>query len=218
MTRPEIEPQHTDGDVEDQIWKAADKFCTYVRRRDASVTYHGPNECSDKKPWAVYNHFHVTVVTERRLGCDTLYNAMVALHRKKSTCHIPASQTTRFPASWANYLSQRPRVTWYSSPNDLIAEFTGWTMEEHIDRNVPLPANRKRLFQDAESTSTTVDPEDAVLHMRNGKTQKLYDYLAWQIREHNYSTREDLIDGALSRREQQRTSVAHSYTLTSTHY
>ena len=37
-----------------------------------------------------------------------------------------------------------------------------------------------------------------MLHMRNGKTQKLYDYLAWQIREHNYSTREDLIDGALS--------------------
>ena len=145
VLRPEIEAQHTEADIEDEIWKAADKFCTYIRKRDVSVTFYGPNHCCDKKPWAIYSHFHVTVVADRRLGCDTLYNSMVALHRKKATCHIPASQTTRFPVSWANYLAQRPRVTWYSSPNDLIAEFTSWTMEQHIDRNVPLPANRKTL-------------------------------------------------------------------------
>ena len=118
------------------------------------MTYHGPNHCSDKKPWAVYSHYHVTVVADRRLGCDTLYNSMVALHRKKATCHIPASQTKRFPASWANYLAQRPRIPWYSCTNDLIGEFTSWTMEEHIDRNVPLPANRKRLLPGVANSGT----------------------------------------------------------------
>ena len=164
------------------------------------VTFHGPNTCSDKKPWAVYTHFHVTVINDRRLGTDTTYNNMVALHRKVASCHIPASQVTRFPASWANYLSQYPRIPWYTTPCDLIAEFASWTLDQYIQRNVPLPTNRKRLFEDAQKTNTTTDtnPDDAILHMKNGKVQKLYDYLAWQIKEHNYATREDLVDGALS--------------------
>ena len=120
VIRPEIDANHTDGDIDHQIWKATDKFCSYINKRDMCVTYHGPNHCSDKKPWAVYSHYHVTVVADRRLGCDTMYNSMVALHRKVASCHIPASQTTRFPASWANYLAQRPRMPWYSSTNDLI--------------------------------------------------------------------------------------------------
>ena len=73
-------------------------------------------------------------------------------------------------------------------------------MNEYINRQVPLPANRKRLFEDAQSTNTSTDsdPDQALLHMRNGKVQKLYDYLSWQIKEHDYATREDLVDGALS--------------------
>ena len=126
-----------------------------------------------------------------RIGQETRdYNNVVALHRKCATCHIPASQVTRFPASWGNYLCQRPRVLWYANPHAIIGEFASWTLGVYIDRNVPLPANRKRLFEDAASTSTdATNPDNATLQMRNGKVQKLYDYLSWQIREHDYSTR-----------------------------
>ena len=195
---PEIEPNHCDPDIDDNIYKAAAKFVQYVRKRDSVVTYHGPNCCSDKKPWAVYSHFHVTIITDRRLGTDTTYNNLVALHRKITSCNIPASQITRFPASWANYLAQRPRIPWYVTNNGLISEFGLWTMDEYVDRNIPLPTNRKRLFADAPSTSTADTPDDALLYMRNSKIQKLYDYHSWQIREHDYATREDLVDGALS--------------------
>ena len=196
---PEIEAHHTDGDLDDHIYHSAQKFVQYIRNRETCVTYQGPNHCSDRKPWAVYPHFHVTVVSDRRLGTDSTYNNVVALHRKVASCHIPASQVTRFPASWGNYLCQRPRVLWYANPNAIIGEFASWTLDVYIDRNVPLPANRKRLFEDSASTSTdATNPENATLQMRNGKVQKLYDYLSWQIRQHDYSTREDLVDGALS--------------------
>ena len=199
VDRPTIRAQHTDGDVDDRIYNAAAKLVNYIEKRQACVTYHGPNTCSDKKPWATYSHFHITVVAERRLGVDSTYNNAIALHRKVASCHIPASQVTRFPASWANYLSQRPRLLWYSCPEGPISEFASWTQDVYLDRNVPLPVNRKRLFADAPSTSAKNDnPEESMLYMKNGKVQKLYDYLAWQIRQHDYSTREDLIDGALS--------------------
>ena len=191
--------EHTDADVDDKIYTAADKFVSYIRKRQTSVTYHGPNCCSDKKPWATFAHFHVTVISERRLGTDSVYNNVIALHRKVASCHVPASQVTRFPASWANYLCQRPRVLWYACPEGLISEFASWTQEIYIDRNVPLPVNRKRLFAEVATTSAnTNNPEESMLYMKNWKVQKLYDYLAWQIRQHDYSTREDLIDGALS--------------------
>ena len=200
VSYPEITANHTEGDVNDQIFYAADKFVQYVHSREACVTFHDPNDCSDRKPWAAYTHFHVTVIGDRRLGTDSRYNNVVALHRKCATCHIPASQQTRFPASWANYLCQEPRILWYTNPHALISEFAGWTMQEHLDRQVPLPANRKRLFEDTASTSTDqTNPENATLTMKNGKVQKLYDYLTWMIREYGYSTREDLINGALSR-------------------
>ena len=91
-------------------------------------------------------------------------------------------------------------------------------MDIYVDRNVPLPANRKRLFADVASTSTdATNPDNATLQMRNGKVQKLYDYLSWQIREHGYSTREDLVDGALSHGTAENFSRAlihpHFYTL-----
>ena len=202
VSTPTIEPNRCQPDVDDQIYRAAQKFIQYVEKRDTVVTYHGPDTCSDKKPWAIYAHFHVTVIADRRLGADTMYNNVVALHRKIATCHIPASQITRFPASWANYLTQRPRTPWYVGNAPLITEFAQWTMNEYINRQVPLPANRKRLFEDAQNTNRNADadadPDEALLHMRNGKVQKLYDCLSWQIKEHDYATREDLVDGALS--------------------
>ena len=69
----EITAHHTDGDLDDNIWHAAQKFIQYVRKREACVTFHGPNHCSDRKPWAAYSHFHVTVVSDRRLGTDSTY-------------------------------------------------------------------------------------------------------------------------------------------------
>ena len=199
VIKPEIEAHHTENDLEDNIFKAAQKFVQYIQKRDTIVTFHGPNHCSDKKPWAAYTHFHVTVIPNHRPGSDTPYNNLVALHRKVATCHIPASQITRFPASWANYLSHYPRIPWYTATDALTAEFASWTLDPYVDRNVPLPSNRKRLFEEAKSTNATNDnPDEALLHMKNGKVQKLYDYLAWQIKEHDYATREDLVDGALS--------------------
>ena len=199
VTRPEIHAQHTENDTEDKIYKAAQKFIQYIEKRETIVTYHGPNACSDKKPWAVYTHFHVTVIANHRPGSDTTYANLTALHRKVATCNIPASQITRFPASWANYLTQYRRIQWYSGTDNLTEEFASWTLRPYIDRNVPLPVNRKRLFEEAKKTNTTEDnPDDALLHMKNGKVQRLYDYLSWQVKEHDYATREDLVDGALS--------------------
>ena len=120
-------------------------------------------------------------------------------HRKCATSHIPASQQTRFPASWANYLCQEPRILWHADTHQLISEFAGWTMAEYHNKQEQLPANRKRTFQDMETKTTDdTNPENATLTMRNGKVQKLYDYLSWMIREYGYSTREDLVNGALS--------------------
>ena len=200
LTEPEITPNHTEGDIDDKIFYAAQKFVQFIRTREAAVTFHGPNDCGDKKPWAQFAHFHVTVISEKRLGVDSMYNNVVALHRKCARCHIPASQQTRFPASWANYLCQQPRVLWYTNPHALIGEFASWTMEEYVDRTTPQPANRKRLFEESASTSKEeCNPENATLTMKNGKVQRLYDYLGWLIKEFSYSTREDLINGALSR-------------------
>ena len=112
VIKPEIEAHHTKNDIDDNIYKAAQKFVQYTQKRDTVVTFHGPNTCSVKKPWAAYTHFHVTVIANHRPGTDTTYNNLVALHRKVATCHIPASQITRFPASWANYLAQYPRIPW----------------------------------------------------------------------------------------------------------
>ena len=168
--------------------------------RETAVTFHGANDCGDRKPWAQYAHFHVTVVSEKRLGVDSMYNNLVALHRKVARCHIPASQQTRYPASWANYLCQQPRVLWYANPHNLIGEFASWTMEEYIDRATPPAPNRKRLFEETASTSKEeTNPENVTMIMKNGKVQRLYDYLGWLIKEFGYSTREDLINGALSR-------------------
>ena len=79
---PEIRAQHTDTDIDDKIYTAADKFVNYIRKRQTTVTYHGPNCCSDRKPWATYAHFHVTVISDRRIGTDSVYNNVIALHRK----------------------------------------------------------------------------------------------------------------------------------------
>ena len=199
VNKPTITANHTEGDVNDTIFYAADKFVQYIQSRETCVTFHGPNDCSDKKPWAQYTHFHVTVISDRRLGTDSRYNNVVALHRKCATSHIPASQQTRFPASWANYLCQEPRILWHADTHQLISEFAGWTMAEYHNKQEQLPANRKRTFQDMETKTTDdTNPENATLTMRNGKVQKLYDYLSWMIREYGYSTREDLVNGALS--------------------
>ena len=200
VSEPEITANHTEGDIDDQIFYAAQKFVQFARSRETAVTFHGANDCGDKKPWAQYAHFHVTVVSEKRLGVDSMYNNLVALHRKVARCHIPASQQTRFPASWANYLCQQPRVLWYANPHALIGQFASWTMDEYIDRATPPAPNRKRLFEETASTSKEENnPENATMIMKNGKVQRLYDYLGWLIKEFSYSTREDLINGALSR-------------------
>lgn len=191
---------HDDCDM--QIFKAAEKFIAFIDKRDTEVTYHGPDTCNDKKPWAIYAHFHVTVVSGTRLGQDTMYNNVVAMHRKVATCHIPASQITKFPASWANYLAKTPRITWHVGTEPIIDQFGKWTMEGHIAPIERQTVSRKRIFADALGTQKENfdpdNPEQAMLHMRNGKCQKLYDYLSWQIKEHDYATREDLVDGALS--------------------
>ena len=182
VATPEIKAHHTEGDVDDRIFHAADKLVQYVRKREAYVTYHGPNQCSDRKPWAAYSHFHITVISDRRLGTDS---NVVALHRKCATCHIPASQQTRFPASWANYLCQEPRVLWYTNPHALIGEFASWTLNTHIERNTPLPANRKRLFEETASTSTDqTNPENATHNAQreSSKTLRLSNVADTRIR------------------------------------
>ena len=50
LTEPEITANHTEGDIDDKIFYAAQKFIQFVRTRETAVTFHGPNDCGDKKP------------------------------------------------------------------------------------------------------------------------------------------------------------------------
>ena len=42
------------------IQSASHKLLNFLTRRDVHVVYHGPDTCNDKKPWARYEHFHLT--------------------------------------------------------------------------------------------------------------------------------------------------------------
>ena len=79
VSEPEITANHTEGDIDDKIFYAAQKFVQFARSRETAVTFHGANDCGDRKPWAQYAHFHVTVVSEKRLGVDSMYNNLASV-------------------------------------------------------------------------------------------------------------------------------------------
>lgn len=78
------------------IESASTKLLAFIQRRDCHVVYHGPDCCSDKRPWNRFEHFHITYLPKFRPGVDTIWANVNAQHR--GLCNqitIPHSQTTK---------------------------------------------------------------------------------------------------------------------------
>lgn len=63
------------------VHSAAEKLCAFIERRDVNVIYHGPDECTEKKYWNCYDHFHLTYVSQTRPGCDKMWLGVTAQHK-----------------------------------------------------------------------------------------------------------------------------------------
>ena len=155
------------------IHSVATKFCQFIDKRDAHVVYHGPNDCNEKKYWNRYDHFHITYVSQTRPGCDKLWMNVTAQHKALSgtTGNIPPSQQTRYPASWANYLAQKPRTTWMLSKNPLMERFQQQTLEEYVPKE-QLPTHSERFKHD-----TAEKEGEPQLHLISGKNMSLFKYV-----------------------------------------
>ena len=107
---------------------------------------------------------------------------------------IPPTQTTKYPASWANYLSQSPRQTWRPCIGPIMMNFTRWVSQEYVPKTIPSTSGgRKRLFHRNEEP---LNPE--FFQLKNGHSMSLYSYLKRQIHKHGHNCRESLIEGALN--------------------
>ncbi|KAI0234581.1 hypothetical protein LSAT2_015182 [Lamellibrachia satsuma] len=173
---------------------ASAKLLSFIQRRDVHVVYHGPDMCSDKRPWSRYEHFHLTWVSHFRAGVDTVWNGVCALYKavaRHST--IPPTQTTKYPESWANYLAQEPRITWRVPKDPTMRQFAAWVFRPHVERPV-------ELNQPGSSTSdatTTKANTKYEFTLPSGKTMNLYKYLKFLVTTYGHTCREDLVDGAL---------------------
>ena len=129
-----------DEDLQDDgtvtLYSAAQKLYQFVEKRDVNVVFHAPNECSEKKYWNRYHHFHLTYVNQTRPVCDKIWMSATAQHHELAGTagNIPASQQTRFPASWADYLAQKPHTAWVLSRNPLMDQFQTQMLSEHVPK------------------------------------------------------------------------------------
>lgn len=188
-----------DDDLQDDemvtIYSAAQKLCQFIEKRDVNVVFHGPNECSEKKYWNKYHHFHLTYINQTRPGCDKIWMSVIAQHRELSNTagNIPPSQQTRFLASWANYLSQKPRTVWVLSKSPLMDQFQTQMLSEYI----PKPELPPRSERFREADEVTHGKREPVLHLTSGKHMSLFRYLKWQVTTYNYHTREEIMTGSV---------------------
>ena len=105
-------------------------------------------------------------------------------------CQIPYTQITKFPGSWANYLTQPPRITWRVP----VAQISRWVFAEHVEKE-QVPATRS-VVDDAVAGPSGQSTNDFQLPC--GKSMNLYKYIKWLITTFGHSTRESLIEGALA--------------------
>lgn len=177
------------------IQSASEKLLNFIRKRDVHVVFHPPNTCTDKKPWSKYEHFHLTFVSKYRPGVDTVWANVVAQHKALAKgCQIPFTQITMFPGSWANYLTQRPRITWRVPICQVMEVFSLWVFEEHVERE-EVPATHSQV--DNATPGQSKDTETN-FQLPCGKSMNLYKYVKWLITTFGHSNRESLIEGALS--------------------
>ena len=84
VTMPTITANHTEGDVNDAIFYAADKFVQYIQSRETCVTFHGPNNsCS-----------HPCIVRLRSLNTRVLLCHPITLCRLTTEYSLNASVQT----------------------------------------------------------------------------------------------------------------------------
>ena len=176
------------------LYSASMKLMSFVSKRDAHVVFHGPDTCNDKKPWSRYEHFHLTFLSKCRPGVDTMWSNVVAQHKAvTSGCQIPFTQTTKFPGSWANYLTQEPRITWRVPICQLMDGFSSWVFEKHVEKDPPAVINDGAVAGPSNAADNEHD-----FKMPSGKSMNLYKYVKWLITTFGHATRESLIEGALA--------------------
>ena len=171
------------------LQSASQKLLSFITRRDVHVVYHGPDTCGDRKPWCKYEHFHLTFISKVRPGLDTVWANAVHQHKAVSkSCHIPNTQVTKFPGSWANYLTQLPRLTWRVPICQLMHSFSMWIFEPYVVRDTPTEA------APVASTSRQ-SPND--FQLPSGRTMNLYKYIRWLIKEYDYEDQVAMTKGAM---------------------
>ena len=184
------EPSFTDETLQ-TFKKLAEGTPTEVsvkNKRDAHVVYHGANTCSDKKPWSRYEHFHLTFISKCRPGLDTMWANVVAQHKAVTKgCQIPNTQITKFPGSWANYLTQSPRITWRVPVCQLMDELSMWVFAEYVDKE---PTTT--IVDDGEVATTSGEPRELNQYdfkLPSGKSMNLYKYLKWLVTTFGHCSR-----------------------------
>jgi len=177
---------------------ASQKLLNFIEKRDVHVVFHGPDVCNDKRPWSRYEHFHLTWTSKYRAGLDTIWNGVTAMYKAVSHgTSIPNTQTTQFPASWANYLAQEPRITWRTPRDITMQKFACWVFQPHVERPVDNPKPGSSSCDAAESSAAT--KYDFVLP--SGKTMNLYKYIKYLVQSFGHSCKEDLVEGALKAKD-----------------
>lgn len=177
---------------------ASYKLLSFLQRRDAHVVFHGPDTCSDKRPWSRFEHFHITWVSNFRAGVDTVWAGVNALYKAISKhTTLPHSQTTKFPGSWANYLAQEPRITWRVPTNPMLEMFSCWVFRPHVERPIEQPT----VGSSTSVASTSNDATKFDFILPSGKTMNLYKYLKYLVTTYGHACKEDLVEGALKAKD-----------------
>lgn len=171
------------------IATASMKLIAFINRRDVHVTYHGPDTCGDRKPWCRFEHFHLTFLSKVRPGIDTMWANVVHQHKAVTkSVQIPPTQMTKFPGSWANYLSQLPRVTWRVPITPMMEPFAEWIFDEYVERPAPT---------EHEPVASTSRENQNDFHLPSGRSMNLYKYMRYLIKEYDFDNPDDMTKGAM---------------------
>lgn len=191
----DIVSTYENDDTQSTLDALSHKLLNFFIKRDAHVVFHGPDTCSDKRPWSRYEHFHITWTSTIRPGNDTIWLAIRALYKSIAINQfIPDSQVTKYPGSWANYLSQEPRMTWRTSTSEHMQKFADWVFRPYVDK-----ADNTESVQSTSDGRPTSGKDDFVLP--SGKTMSLYRYLKYIVTTFGHTSREDLVDGAMKAKD-----------------
>ncbi|KAI0217857.1 hypothetical protein LSAT2_030425 [Lamellibrachia satsuma] len=87
-----------------------------------------------------------------------------------------------------------PRLTWRVPVNQLMENFSCWVFRPYVER----PSVTATAGSSDATTGSTSNTEELNFVLPSGKSMNLYKYVKWLITTFGHSSRESLIEGALS--------------------